>query len=415
MKQFEIITGCRICGHAGLVTVLSLGDHPLANALTASPDAVEDRYPLTLMFCDECGLVQIAETVDKSALFSHYVWVTGTSSTARQFARQFHELATQVRPLSSRDLVVEIASNDGTFLRPFVESGVRAIGVDPAANIAEMANAAGIRTRCAFWNSSVADDIVASEGRANLVVARNVIAHVSDLHEVVGAISDVLDEEGVAAIEFHAAQSILEGLQYDSIYHEHLCYFSATSFERLLRQHGLHPFHVEFSPISGGAQIIYSSRTPRPATAQYVALQERERLAGVTDRAAWQAFGARCLAHRERSRELVAKFATRHVVAFGASARSATYLNFCGFTRREIAAVIDNAPLKHGRVTPGSAIPVVTADEGFAMRPDLLFILAWNFRDEIIESCRRRGYAGEFLVPFPDAPHVVSVTAETLT
>ena len=415
MTRFDIITQCRACRRSGLMPILSLGDHPLANALKASAGAAEERYPLTLMFCDGCGLVQIAETVDKAALFSQYVWVTGTSATARQFARTFFSLATRVRPLSSRDLVVEIASNDGTFLKPFIESGVRAIGVDPAANIAEMANANGVPTRCAFWDSSVARDIVAAEGPAALVVARNVIAHVSELHEVVSAVAGALGARGVAAIEFHAAQHILEALQYDAIYHEHLCYFSATSFDRLLREHGLHPFHAEFSPISGGAQIIYSSPTPVTPSPEYVALLASEKAAGVTDRAAWQAFGRHCMEHRERSRQVIARFADRMVVGFGASARSATYLNFCGFTSRDIEAVIDNAPLKHGRFTPGSAIPVVTADEGFAMQPDLLFILAWNFKDEIIESCRRRGYRGDFLVPFPGVPHVVSEPAETLT
>lgn len=404
----KTITQCRICGGSDLVGVLDLGQQPLANALKTSADETEQRYPLTLMHCDECGLVQIAETVDKAELFSHYVWVTGTSEAARRFARQFFDLATRVRPLTTQDLVIEIASNDGTFLKPFIEFGARAIGVDPAANIADMANAAGVRTQCAFWDRGAAQDILATDGHATLVVARNVIAHVSELHEVVGAISDVLDPGGVAAIEFHAANSILKGLQYDSIYHEHLCYFSATSFARLLVMHGLHPFHVESSPISGGAHIIYATPTPRKRSPQYSALLKHEHENGVASRDTWLEFGQKCIAHRDLSRTLLSRFAGSRVIGFGASARSATYLNYCGFNRDEIAAVIDNAPLKQGRFTPGSSIPVVTAEQGFALNPDLVFVLGWNFKDEILAACRRQGYRGEFLVPFPDTPHLVS-------
>lgn len=410
-----VITRCRVCENSDLVTALGLGDQPLANALKASADAPEQRYSLTLMFCDVCGLVQIAETVDKTDLFSHYVWVTGTSETARRFAGQFFDLTTRVRPLTAQDLVVEIASNDGTFLRPFIESGARAVGVDPAANIAEMANAAGIRTQCAFWDRETARTVLASDGHAMLVVARNVIAHVSELHEVVGAIGEVLHPSGVAAIEFHAASSILDGLQYDSIYHEHLCYFSATSFARLLEMHGLHPFHVESSPISGGAHIIFAAKTPRQPSSQYTALIERERANGVASRDAWLEFGRRCVAHRERSRELIGQFANSSVIGFGASARSATYLNYCGFTRDEIEAVVDNAPLKQGRFTPGSAIPVVTAEQGFALDPDLVFVLGWNFKDEIIDTCRQQGYRGQFLIPFPDTPLLTSQRLDTST
>ena len=408
-----VITQCRVCGGSNLRKVLSLGNQPLANALKTSADEAEQRYPLTLMYCDECGLVQIAETVDKAELFSHYVWVTGTSEAARRFARQFFDLATHVRPLAGQDLVIEIASNDGTFLKPFIESGARAIGVDPAANIAEIANAAGIQTKCAFWDRGAARDILASEGQAMLVVARNVIAHVSELHEVVGAIGEVLHTSGVAAIEFHAANSILDGLQYDSIYHEHLCYFSATSFARLLELHGLHPFHVESSPISGGAHIIYAAPTPRKPSAQYAALLKREHADGVVSRDAWLDFGQRCVAHRDLSRTLISRFAGCSVIGFGASARSATYLNYCGFSREEITAVIDNSPLKQGYFTPGSSIPIVSAEHGFALDPDLVFVLGWNFKDEIIDACKRRGYRGEFLVPFPDTPHLVSQSGTT--
>jgi novobiocin biosynthesis protein NovU/D-mycarose 3-C-methyltransferase len=409
----ELIAGCRLCGKSELIPILELGDLPLANALKRALEEPELRYPLTLMFCPGCALVQIRETVDKTLLFSRYVWLTGTSATARRFAHEFCRNAQRVRPLAPGDLIVEVASNDGTFLRPFLDQGLIAVGVDPATNIADIANARGIPTVCAFWDDEVAQEIVARYGRAKLVVARNVVAHVSELHRVMAGFRQVLDDDGVGAVEFHAAATILDGLQYDAIYHEHLCYFSLASFERLLALHDLHPFHVDLSPISGGAYVVYFGTRQRPSSPTYRAAAESEHRAGVDEVTAWRAFELRCKEHRERSRELMGTFLGRTVVGFGASARSATYLNFCRFTRTEIAAIIDNNGLKHGHYAPGSAIPIVSASDGFRLAPDLIFLLGWNFREEILDACRERGYAGDVLVPFPNQPSLLRGTGRT--
>lgn len=407
VMDVELVTACRVCGDAELIPILELGELPLANALKRTPDEPEARYPLTLMFCPRCALVQIRETVDKTRLFSRYVWLTGTSATARGFAQEFCGNARRVRPLAPGHLVLEIASNDGTFLRPFLDAGYRTVGVDPAANIAELANAGGIPTRCAFWNDEVAAEIVEGHGRAKLIVARNVVPHVSELHSVMAGLRRALDDDGVGAVEFHAAARILEGLQYDAIYHEHLCYFSLASFERLLARHDLHPFHVEQSPISGGAYVVYFGAHPRPSTPAYRRIADAERRAGVDEATAWRAFELRCKEHRERSRELVERVAGRTVVGYGASARSATYLNFCRFTHADVAAIIDNNALKQGHYAPGSSIPIVSAADGFRLSPDLILLLGWNFRDEILGACRERGYTGDVLVPFPNQPAIV--------
>jgi novobiocin biosynthesis protein NovU/D-mycarose 3-C-methyltransferase len=407
-----VITACRACGSAGLAPVLALGEHPLANALKGSAAEPETRFPLSLVFCEGCGLAQIAETVAKERLFSTYVWVTGTSSTARAFAEEFARMAHGVRALAAGDLVVEVASNDGTFLRPFAARGCRVVGVDPAANIASVANAEGVPTVNAFWDAALAGRLAAEHGRAQLVLARNVIAHASDLHGVIDGIRHMLADDGIGAVEFHSALHILEDLQYDSIYHEHLCYFSVRSFDRLLKARGLCPRHVESSPISGGASIVYFSRTAGAPSRQYLDALDREARAGVTQLSAWRSFAERCEEHRRQSNAMAQTFAGRTVVGFGASARSATFLNFCGFSTREIAAVIDSSPLKRHRYTPGSSIPIVTPDEGFAMRPDLIVVLAWNFRDEIVALCRARGYHGTFMVPFPNEPQMLENPAE---
>lgn len=404
-EDLSVVSACRVCGAGGLETVLALGDQPLANALRSAGDGPEARFPLTLLFCPECRLVQLRETVRKEILFRHYVWLTGTSSTAREFAQAFYKRTVDaVRPAPG-DLIVELASNDGTFLKPFLANGhARVLGVDPAENIAEAANADGVPTLCRFWNRETAAEVVRDHGRAKLIFARNVMPHVSQLEEFVDGIADALADDGVAVIEFHDAGDILRELHYDSIYHEHLCFFSLRSATRLLKDHGLHAFHAGRSPISGGGYNLFVSKNPRPATAELEGFAAAEEKAGTNDLSAWRKFGEDARSHREKSLELVAQL-PRPVVGFGASARSSTYLNFCGFTGKEISAVIDNNPIKQGLFTPGSAIPIVSFEDGLALKPASLFVLAWNFKDEILRDCRERGYEGIYLLPFPNAPY----------
>lgn len=406
--SYSTITKCRVCGSTDLLEVLDLGFQPLANSLRRNVMDSEDRYPLTLLFCQDCSLVQLKETVDKQALFSRYVWVTGTSSTARNFAEKFCTSVCDSANLRKGDLVVEIASNDGTFLAPFKDRGFHVLGIDPAENIAAIANERGIETQTAFWDEETAREVVSACGNPRLVFARNVIAHVSELTSVLKGINLCLDDEGTAVIEIHYAGKILSDLQYDAIYHEHLCYFSATTLGCLLAWHGLHAIDVDQGPISGGSLIlICSKRKPRNLT-PYDALVANENNKGVNAELEWVKFGRRCQTHRDESRELVAQHAGKIMVGFGASARSSTFLNFCGFKHPGIAAIIDNNPIKQGCFSPGSHIPIVSMSEGLGLSPGLIFLLGWNFRDEIIADCRMHGYKGNFLAPFPNQPYFVT-------
>lgn len=404
--HYSVINECRICGGNRLATVLDLGHHPLANGLKPRANDPEDHYPLTLVFCNDCGLVQIRETVDKELLFSQYVWVTGTSSTAKVFSQSFCENCLRMAAVGKDDVVLEIASNDGTFLRPFQERGYRVVGVDPAANIAKIANDAGIETINAFWDVVTAERFIQEYGRAKLLFARNVIAHVSELRAVVAGMVRALTPDGVGAVEFHYAGEILDGLQYDSIYHEHLNYFSIRTFKRLLNALGLFPFHIERSPISGGALVIYFSQQKRPESDHYRQLDREEAHQGINEAGTWEAFGERVREHRQLSIDMLAPYDGRRVVGFGASARSSTYLNFCGFTDTHIRAVIDNNPLKQGMFTPGSSIPIVPFAQGLAMDPEVLFILAWNFTEEIIHSCEQRGFRKDYAIALPRKPYI---------
>ena len=405
-KLYENIQKCRISGSSNLITILELGKQPLANALKEAPDEIEDKFSLTLIYCPESSLVQLRETVDKEALFSNYTWVSGTSSTTRDYARLFFQRAVEIAKPDFNDLIIEIASNDGTFLMPFLQHGYHnVLGIDPAKNIVEVANQQGVRTLERFWGKESSEEIVSKFGNVKIVIARNVIPHVSELHDVIAGIEHVLKDNGIGIIEFHYAGQILQELHYDSIYHEHLCYFSIKSISYLLALYDLVPFHIDTSPISGGSYVIYFSKKRRQQSQYYLNLLEKEDLIDLNDVQTWKAFAKSYYEHREKSIDIAASFSSKTVLGFGASARSSTYLNCCGFDSTHINAIIDNNPLKHGMYSPGSSIPIVSLEKGIQMSPDLIFILAWNFRDEIVKECRANGYKGEFLVAFPQSPY----------
>lgn len=405
-NMYENIQNCRISGSSNLVDILELGKQPLANALKKLPDKIEDKFPLTLMYCPDSSLVQLRETIDKEVLFSNYTWVTGTSPTTRDYAKLFFQRVVRIAKPVSDDLVIEIASNDGTFLMPFIEGDYRnVLGIDPAKNIVEEVNQRGVRTLNRFWGKQVSEEIVADFGNAKVVIARNVIPHVSELHDVIAGIEYALKDDGVGIIEFHYAGQILQELHYDSIYHEHLCYFSIKSITYLFDLYGLVPFHIDTSQISGGSYVIYFSKKKFQQSDNYLNLLEKESLSGVNEIKAWKKFAKTCCGHRQKSMDIAESFSSKTVLGFGASARSSTYLNFCGFDSTRIQAIIDNNTLKQGMYSPGTSIPIVPLERGMQMNPDLIFIFAWNFRDEIVNECRINGYKGEFLVAFPDSPY----------
>ena len=404
-KKYEIITRCRI-SKSELIDVLHLGEQPLANSLKNNQKNSEEKFPLSISFCEESSLLQLNETVDKEVLFDHYVWVTGTSKTTQRYANAFADRLISNLDLKQEDFIIEIASNDGTFLNPFLTKGYNnVLGVDPAKNIAEIANRNGINTLQEFWSSSLANQIVADSGQAKVLFARNVIPHVSELLDVMKGIEFVLRDDGVGIIEFHDAGKILKELHYDSIYHEHLCYFSIESMTYLLNRFALHPFHIEKSPISGGSRVIYFSKEKRQKTPDLQEAVIEENSNKVNKLSSWKDFAKRTITHRKETLDILESLNGKTIIGFGSSARSQTYLNYCGINSEKINAIIDNNPLKQGMYAPGSSIPIVDFEQGMKLNPDLIFILAWNFRDEIVKQCNMYGYTGDFLVPFPNKPY----------
>jgi len=400
------ITACRVCDNSDIQPFFDLGNQPLANSLLSRADDPEGVYPLSLSWCSRCNLVQLNDTADPKELFSHYMWVTGTSSTAQEYAKRFYDSVKARAVIPSDGYVLEIASNDGTFLAPFVRAGHSVLGVDPAQNIAEMAQQLGVPTLCAFWGRETAERVVMQRGsKGHMVFARNVLPHVANTHDFVDGLRHILHENGVLAIEVHYAKIILEGLHYDSIYHEHLCYFTLRSLEQLLNRHGLHVFDIGTSPISGGSIVVYASAEARPETGALGEFRSREHAERTNEFPVWEGFARRSFAHRDQLRRLVASCAqTETVVGYGASARSSTLLNFCGIDHGLVPVIADQNPLKQGKFTPGSHILIECPESVMQRKPEHVLILAWNFTDEIVGVLRDRfGYRGSCIVPLPEA------------
>ena len=401
------IKECRACRSKQVVQFLDLGNQPFANALLEPGFEEEKKYPLSLSYCTDCSLVQLDYTAAPEELFSNYFWVTSTSSTAREYAKQFYE-GVKAYIKENRRYVLEIASNDGTFLKEFKEHGYEVLGVDPAKNIAKQANEQGIATRVDFFQKTVAEEIVKEKGYPSVIYARNVLPHVADLSGFVEGLACCCGDDNLLVIEVHYSGKILDELHYDSIYHEHLHYFTLTSVINLLKHYGLFVFDVSLSPISGGSVVLYVSRKEIESSGFLKNMLKEEEKLGYNTLERWDTFAKTAEKHRE---ELLAMIRTRleegkKIVAYGASARSSTMLNYCGIGKEMIPAVIDQNTLKQGHLTPGSHMLIGSAEKILEEKPDVILLLAWNFKDEIMDVLRNQyGYQGEVIVPLPYPPH----------
>lgn len=409
-KTYETIESCRFCHSQNLADVLDLGDQPPANSLRPSLDRDVPGAPLKLIQCQECSGVQLTATVDPAYLFDHYVWVTGTSATARKYSEYFcAEVLKRANPQVS--FVVEVASNDGTFLKAFQEKGLTVLGVDPAKNIAKNANDNGIPTIAEFFNDEVARNILKDKGNADIVFARNVIPHVKEIHSIIKGLSDIAGDEGVVIIEFHYAKVIVDELHYDSIYHEHLYYYSLKSLNALLQRYGLHPFDAFRSPISGGSLVLFYSRKNKVKSPFLETLLADEEAAGLNSLSTWQKFAADSVQHASDLKQKVIEYAKAgKLIGYGASARSSTMLNFAGIGADLIDCIIDRNPIKQGLYTPGTDIPIVSYEEGLKKAEGgNIILLAWNFEEEIVKDLRESGFRGDIIVPLPNRMRTVTI------
>ncbi len=401
---------CRMCGGAELAPILDLTPQPPANSLRNDRNENLPNVALKLVRCNHCTTVQLTETVSPEYLFRDYVWVTGTSQTAQEYSQTF--LKNILQRTGDKELfVVEIASNDGTFLKRFSAAGHKVLGVDPARNLAAVAEAQGVPTRAEFFSDALAAKVATEFGRADVVIARNVIPHVPDPNDVIAGIARLLADDGVGAIEFHWNDKIVNELHYDSIYHEHFFYHSLHSIQALLNRHGLALFDMTESPISGGSLVAYFSRNPRAASSALSAKLEYETQQGLATLAVWQEFGRRSLAHKDQLKALVdAEVAAgRKVIGYGASARSSTLLNFCGINHVQLDCIADQSSHKHDRYTPGTDILILSPEQAFARKPDTVLLLGWNFKEEILARMRGLGFHGRVIIPLPGTPEIITL------
>ena len=404
---------CRICGSRRLSPFLDLGVSPLANRFLRADelDLEEPRFPLDVFFCADCSLVQLLEVVDPELLFRDYLYVSGTSDTMRAHFASFAEDVVDRVAFRPDDLLVEVASNDGTFLSNFVGRGLRVLGVEPAVNIAEMARRRGIESLTEFFGEDVADRVREQHGPAACVLATNVFAHLDDMNGFVRGLDGLLGPQGMFVFENSYVRDMIEELEFDSVYHEHLSYFSVTALSMLFERHDMTIVDVQHQPVHGGSIRVFVARkgSDHTATGEPARFMDEERQHGLCDVAAYQAFANRVYQLRSSLLELLRECRSegKRMVAYGGSAKGNTLLNFMGIGSDLVSYLVDKSPLKQGLFSPGMHLPVLPVERLVEDRPDYALLLAWNYTQEVVRQQQAYVEAGgRFIVPIP-VPRVV--------
>jgi len=396
---------CRGCGRPGLEVVLDLGEQPLANAIIKQDDLAspEPRYPLALAYCPDCWLVQITETVAPELLFREYTYFSSVSDAFVEHARGIAERLIAEQRLGSNSLVVELASNDGYLLQHYAAAGVPVLGIDPARNVAEVATARGVPTLAEFFTRDLADELARSGRTADVVHANNVIAHIPDLNGFVAGIARILKPGGVAVIETPYLRELVERLEFDTIYHEHIFYHSLTALSRVFERNGLSVIDIERIAVHGGSLRVYAMRSgAEEPGARVRSLLAEEAAVGLCTPEYYANFAARVEVLGRELRTMLTGLRSqgRTVAAYGAAAKGAVLLNAFGIGPDLISFVVDRSPHKQGHLMPGVHIPIVAADQLVVRAPDECLLLAWNFADEILaQQAEYRRLGGRFIIP----------------
>ena len=399
---------CRFCDTALSHQFADLGMSPLSNAYLrpADLDRMEPFYPLTVFVCAECLLVQLPAFETPENIFSDYAYFSSYSETWLAHARAYCEAMTARLGLGPQSQVVEIASNDGYLLQNFVAAGIPVLGVEPAANVAEVAREKGVETVVRFFGVETAKDL-ASQGRhADLLLGNNVLAHVPDLNDFVAGLKILLAPDGVITMEFPHLVQLIRGNQFDTIYHEHFSYLSMLAVRRVFAAHGLTIFDADELPTHGGSLRVYAKHAaahmePGP---NVVRIEDEERAFGLADLETYSRFAEQV---RETKRALLAfligaKNEGKTVAGYGAPAKGNTLLNYCGVRTDFVDYTVDRSPHKQGLFLPGTHIPIFGPDRIRETRPDYVLILPWNLRDEIVAQMSDvRSWGGRFVVPIP--------------
>jgi len=403
----KAVTRCRGCSAVLPPPFLDLGRTPLANSYLRPQDTQqkEETFPLATAYCPACHLVQLTETVSPEKLFSEYLYFSSFSDSFLEHSRRMAEDLSRQMGLDGKSLVLEIASNDGYLLQYFKQMGIRVLGVDPARNIAAEANRRGIPTMCRFFSEDSASEVLYKHGQADLILGNNVLAHVPTINSFLRGVRLCLKSGGAASFEFPYLRHLLERIEFDTIYHEHVFYYSLSALRILAERAGLELWNVIPQPAHGGSLRVFlqhpGNRAIEPVVDEMLVSEAQQ---GFTNAASYGTFGQRVVRLREELLELLRKLkSTGHRIAgYGAPAKGSTLLNYCGIGTDLIEFTVDRSPHKQGRLLPGSHIPIKPPEALLREQPDFAVILPWNITAEIVSqqlAYQQRG--GRFIVPIP--------------
>lgn len=402
------VNKCRICGNNNLFEFLSLDSMPIPNGFLSKEELKESEtfYPLGTVVCENCWLVQLTHVVPAEIMFKNYLYIPSTSTTVLTHFRKFAERTIKDFNLSSKDLVIDIGSNDGALLGYFKEHEVRVLGIDPASNLAQVAKLKGINTIDDFFTKELSKKIIKEFGKAKVITATNVVAHIDDLHNLISGIDLLLDTDGVFIMEFPYLVDLLEKNEFDTIYHEHLSYFSIKPLIELFRQHEMYIYNIKKIAIHGGSIRAYvvkkgSKLAIKPVIRRFI---KEELLRKLGRRDTYDDFGRRVRTIRRDLKAYLKKIKSqgKTIVGYGASAKGNVLLNYCKIGTDLLDYIVDSIYYKQGRFTPGTHIPIYPENRLEKEIPHYALLLAWNFADEIIrKQTKYRKKGGQFIITIP--------------
>jgi len=401
---------CRFCGTKLENTFVDLGMSPLCENYLASEhlNQMEPFYPLHVQVCGNCFLVQLEAYVTPEHIFSDYAYFSSYSDSWLAHAKRYTDLMVERFGIGAKSFVVELASNDGYLLQYFVENKVPVLGIEPAANVADVAIRKGVPTIVKFFGRETARELVASGKQADLLLGNNVLAQVPDLNNFVAGMKILLKPDGLITMEFPHLQRLMEENQFDTIYHEHFSYFSFLTAEKIFAAHGLTLFDVEELPTHGGSLRIYARHaedSSKPIVTTVTELRKREQSAGYTRLETYSRFAEQVKETKRKLLEFLiqAKRGGKKIAGYGAPGKGNTLLNYCAIRTDFLDYTVDRNPYKHGRFLPGTHVPIYPPDRIRETKPDFLLILPWNLKDEIIkQNGFIREWGGKFVVPIPE-------------
>ena len=409
MREVVTLRRCRFCGTQLRYLFVDLGMSPLCESYVPLDklDGFEVFYPLQVLVCHECLLVQLGEYVSAKDIFDEYAYFSSYSDSWLEHSRRYTRRMAEQLGLGRESLVVEVASNDGYLLQYFVEFGIPVLGIEPAANVAHVAVGRGVPTLVRYFGRHLAEELVAEGRQADLIVANNVLAQVPDLNDFVAGLALLLKRSGTLTLEFPHVARLIQETQFDTIYHEHFSYFSLHTTRRLFAAHGLEVVDVEELPTHGGSLRVFGRRKdghPPAPSARVAGLEHQEQEAGLTAVAGYGGFARSVEETRWRLLEFLIRVRRggKTVAGYGAPGKGNTLLNYCGIRTDLVDFVVDRNPYKQGKFLPGTHIPICSPERIAEAKPDYVLILPWNLKDEIVRQLSYiRAWGGTFVVPIP--------------